>query len=171
MQPWNVVVALLVRLRRIFALTTLAGVVPLLVTGCFRSLSVIDHVEVKQHTDVAMWEVQTGSGHGNVYVEWSYGPSLADSPGPEEPNFLVWHDYGPFDAPEGPHLIWWSTGNRWDPGYHRFTLMVGYPTLIVIAGVLVGWRVRRLQCVRVRSYPAERPPPPRKRSAAYCGPY
>src|SRR5689334_11198358 len=93
---------MLKRVWRIVVLSIVIGAIPVLVTGCFRSSYVIDHLTISHHGRTALWTLELGSGEGSVFFEWasipvSNPPTKWSSTGTE---FGIWHDYGPFDAPE-----------------------------------------------------------------------
>src|SRR2546428_7053822 len=101
----DVIFGSLKRLRRIAALVIAIGAIPLLITGCFRSFSVIDHIDIKRQTAKAAWQISLGSGEGNLFLYWThnefqggYAPQNYFGSGPD---FLAWQDHGPFDARDG----------------------------------------------------------------------
>jgi hypothetical protein len=142
-------IAVLRRAWWVWAVTVMVGVVPLLMSGCYRSLCVIESVSIKGVLDSGMaWQVNLLSGEWNVGFRWAR-VNLASVDAStkryfeSESDVSVRQDWGPFDARDGPHILRWRTSGGSGSGWRTLNVDVGYPTLIVVSGAIVLWRFRK----------------------------
>lgn len=73
------------RVDRLVRLVFIIGVIPLLVTGCYRSFTVIDHLDIQSGSKIFP-SLRLGSGDGHLFCFVS--PSTNS-----EWSVSTWHDY------------------------------------------------------------------------------
>jgi hypothetical protein len=117
------------RLGGLMRLAIIVGVVPLLVTGCFRSFAVIDHLDVQSGSSMIP-SLRLGSGDGGVFCfvspltkggQWSV---------------TTWHDRDR----DCPNVVMFLDVDARGSG---FDMTVGYFGLILLSVGIVTWSWRR----------------------------
>jgi hypothetical protein len=120
------------RLARILRLTFVVGIIPLLFAGCYRSFTVIDHLDVQSGWS-KFPSLRLGSGDGGVFC--------FVSPAGGSWSIETWHDYDR-DCPSVVMLLDIDTRG---PG---FDVTVGYFGLILLSALTLSWSRWRLRRAR-----------------------
>jgi len=100
------------------------GVIPLLVTGCYRSFTVIDHLDI-QSGSTMFPSLRLGSGDGHLFCFVSPSKSGKWS-------ISTWHDYDR----DASNLVMFIDLDFRGPG---FDISVGYFGLILVSIGVLAW--------------------------------
>src|SRR5438874_13446670 len=93
------------RLVRLVRLVVIVGIIPLLVTGCYRSFTVIDHLDIQSgSTMFPSLRLGSGDGHLFCYVSPSTNSKWSVS---------TWHDYDR----DAPNLVMFINLDLRGPGF------------------------------------------------------
>lgn len=116
------------RAGRLLRLAVAIGAIPLLVTGCYRSFTVIDHLDIQSGSSMFP-SLRLGSGDGGVFCSVS-------PPNGGTWSVTIWHDYDR----DCPSLVMFLDIDTRGPG---FDIAVGYFGLILLTAVALAWYWRR----------------------------